>query len=72
MKYLALAAALMLASCTSETEYGDCLGLAEDKDPKLKYETDVGNVILAIIFSETIVVPAVVLLSETVCPVAKK
>lgn len=69
---LSLMLAFTVAGCTSETEYGDCVGLFEDRDPTLVYETDTGNVILAVIFSETLIVPAIVLIDETYCPVKQR
>jgi hypothetical protein len=62
----------MLAGCTSSTSFGECVGIADDKDPKLTYKLSVWNTVLAIVFSETIVVPVVVLVNETYCPVARK
>lgn len=64
--------AALLAGCTSKTEFGDCIGIADDKKPDLQYKVSALNVALAIIFSETIVVPVVVLVSEVSCPIAKK
>lgn len=64
--------AALLAGCTSKTEFGDCIGIADDKKPDLQYKVSVWNVVMAVIFSETIVVPIVVLMDKTSCPVAKK
>lgn len=72
MKALLLSLCLVLAACTSETEHGDCVGLVEERNPALKYEADLGNIFLGIIFSETIVVPIVVGVSEVYCPVERK
>jgi ABC-type uncharacterized transport system auxiliary subunit len=76
MKKLLLIAALMatLTGCTSSTQYGECVGLADEDsaDPKLKYDVSTKNVVLAVVFSETIVVPAVVILGEYKCPVGLK
>lgn len=72
---LVLALACVLGSaCTSETEYGDCVGLGSDdeKDPSLKYEVDVGNIVLSVIFFETVFVPAVVAITEFECSVGRK
>jgi hypothetical protein len=71
----ALAALLLvatLAACTSSTEYGKCIGIADDKDPKLHYKLSVWNAFLGFIFVETIIVPVWVLADETFCPVGKK
>ena len=66
--------AATLVGCTSETKYGKCVGVTEDHDrnPSLVYETSATNVILAFVFGETIIVPAIVVLDETYCPVAKR
>lgn len=69
---VALALSLMLSGCTSSTTYGSCVGINGDKDPTLRYDYDTGNIIMAIIFSETIVVPVVVVLSALECPVGTK
>lgn len=67
--FLALAIVALLSGCTKKTEYGDCIGAFDDRRPDLHYKADTGNVVLAIVFSETIIVPAVVVLDETMCPV---
>ena len=59
-------------ACTSETSLGDCKGVNEVENPNLEYEASAKNIILALVFSETIVVPAVVVLSEYKCPTAAK
>lgn len=65
---------VLSAGCTSETQYGRCLGLDDEvqKDPKLIYEVDVGNVIVGVVFVQTIVVPIWVALKEFYCPVGVK
>ncbi len=73
LKTLALLfACTALAGCASRTDYGACIGAFDDPDPELKYATSARNVILAIVFSETLVVPAYIVLEETRCPVALK
>jgi hypothetical protein len=75
MKFLTLfilLAALISTACTERTPYGPCIGAFDDKDAKVIYKPSVKNIVIGIIFSETIVVPAVVLLSETVCPIGNK
>lgn len=63
---------LMLAGCESRTKYGECIGAFAEKDPSLEYEMSVQNAIVAVMFSETIVVPAVMVLDQYRCPVAVK
>ena len=66
-------AAMFLAGCTEITQFGPCVGVYNaDRNPKLTYKMDEWNVILAIIFSETIIVPAIVIFNETYCPVGVK
>jgi hypothetical protein len=71
---LLVLAALFSVSCASSTEYGECVGVQEDdrKDPALDYRLSGRNVALAVVFSETLVVPLVVVLAETLCPVGRK
>lgn len=74
MKKILLVATMiaMLSGCTSSTQYGSCIGVADDKEPTKQYKLSVWNTFLAIVFSETIVVPIVVLANETYCPVGEK
>lgn len=71
MKKILLVLALFITSCTSETKYGPCVGLSETENPKLIYKTDVMNVVMAVIFVETVFVPLIVVLSELDCPVGR-
>jgi len=73
MKKLAIVAlCLALAGCISRTQYGECIGAFDDKDPAKIYKVDPLNVALAILFFETVFVPVVVVVSETLCPVGEK
>ena len=60
---------IFLTGCETRTEYGECVGLGEDQNPTLHYKVSAQNVVVGILFSEMIAPPAVVLLSETYCPV---
>lgn len=72
-KFMILAALMvMLTACTAETQYGECIGVVTDPEPGLVYEYDVGNIVVAVILSETIIVPLIVVLDELKCPVAKR
>lgn len=73
--------ALTLAVCTmgcNESKVIDgkevrCIGLERaNENPKYAYRLDTKNVVLAVIFSETIIVPVVVVLDGLYCPVALK
>lgn len=59
----------LLAGCTTKTPYGDCIGAFDEKKPGVDYKLSVKNLILAIFFSETIIVPVVVVADEIRCPV---
>ena len=75
MKAFSLSIALLLivlAGCTSRTEFGPCVGLGDDKDPKLLYKVSVWNVFLGVIFFELIAPPIFVAVDQTFCPVGKK
>lgn len=69
---LCAAIAIIAAGCTTKTEYGECIGVLQDKKPDLEYKLSGWNTFLAIVFSETIVVPIVVVADEFQCPVGKK
>jgi len=74
MKYLAaiLVACSLVSGCRSETEYGKCVGIDDKQDPKLEYKLSVRNTVLGIFFVETVIVPVLVLVDETYCPVGNK
>ncbi len=61
-----------MSGCTSSTEHGECIGILDDPKPNLRYDYNGGNILLAIIFSETIVVPLVVVFDDLKCPVGVK
>ena len=66
-------ATLFLAGCTTRTQYGDCVGVGEEgRDPALHYKLDTWNVVWAVVFFETAVVPIVVVLDDAYCPVGKR
>ena len=63
----------LLAGCTTRTQYGECVGIDDaDRIPTLHYKVETWNIIWAVIFFETIVVPIVVALDATYCPVGVK
>ena len=65
-------ATVFLAGCTSRTEYGQCVGLGDDKNPALHYKVSVWNAFLGIVFVETVIVPIIVAVDELECPVGVK
>jgi hypothetical protein len=69
---LAVMLAAVLAGCTSRTEFGPCVGIGDDKDPKLTYKLSAWNLALAIVFIGVVIPPILVAVDETFCPVGKK
>jgi hypothetical protein len=65
---VALLLVLMLSGCTTHNSKGDCIGLADEKVAGVKYDLSYWNLVLAFVFSETIVVPVVVLAKDLECP----
>lgn len=74
MKKLLLAATILalLNGCTTSTTYGPCIGLADEKNPKLVYKVSAWNVFLAVVFLEFIYPPISVAMDSTFCPVGEK
>ena len=68
----ALLAASLLAGCTSSTQYGRCIGVNDNENPKLEYDVSAWNAFLGVIFVETIIVPLVVIFDKAKCPVGPK
>lgn len=62
---------LVMTGCRGETDYGECVGLIEDKSPNLEYEVSTRNLIVAIIFSETALVPLIYAVGYIWCPVGR-
>jgi hypothetical protein len=62
----------VLAGCTNSTQYGDCVGIVDERDPNLVYKLSAQNMAVAIIFFELIAPPVIVLADELYCPVGVK
>ncbi len=69
---LAILAVVVLSSCTERTEFGECIGAFDDKNPELIYKVSVNNVVWGILGGELIAPPIVVLVDQTHCPVGRK
>jgi len=63
---------VLLSGCTKRTEYGDCIGAFDDKNPTLLYRLSAWNLFVAVFFSSLIVPPIIVVADETICPVGYK
>ena len=74
MKTLAIAVLLVaaLSGCSNTTEYGNCVGVDDERDPSLNYKLSAWNIAMGIIFVETIIAPIVVAVDELYCPVGNK
>lgn len=68
----ALLVLLALAGCTSKTEFGECVGMMDDKKPGLEYKASGWNIAMGIIFVELIFPPVLVVVDQFHCPVGKK
>lgn len=71
---LALSLATCLSGCVTETQYGDCKGLAtkDEEDPNLIYKVKTWNVVAAVIFSPSLIWPALTGAFWLYCPEGKK
>lgn len=72
MKMLLAACLILLAGCTSKTEFGNCVGAFDEKDPKKIYKLDIGNLVIGAVFFELIAPPIYVIADQTHCPVGNK
>lgn len=64
---------LGLSSCTSETEYGACVGLDDsDRQPGLTYKVSVRNAFWSAIGFETVIAPILWVTDYMYCPVGVK
>lgn len=61
-----------LTSCTQRTEFGECIGLVDEKNPALKYDISIWNGVVATFLSGTVVVPVWTLAKQIQCPSGKK
>lgn len=71
MKILIVILMALVAGCSSKTEHGECIGVNGKKDPTLQYEFSTKNIIIGLIFSETIIVPVIVVMDQLECPISK-
>ena len=72
MKYLILVLLLLTSSCSSRTEFGKCVGLNQEKDQTLIYDLSTKNLVISVLFIETLFVPIVYALKQVYCPVGRK
>ena len=58
------------AACTTETNLGQCIGVADDEDPRFRYKVSAWILCVDIFFIETLVVPIIGVVDDFKCPVA--
>lgn len=70
----AILLALFVTACTERTQLGECYGILNDEEKRddLVYRANSWNVILGVVFFETVIVPVVVFGWETKCPTSRK
>ena len=62
----------ILCGCTTSTEYGPCIGIADDKNPSLTYKVSAWNLVVGTFFMGFIAPPVYVLVDQFYCPVGRK
>jgi len=73
-RYLLALSLLVAAGCETQTKYGECYGPAneEDKSDALTYRTSTWNVVIGVIFFETVFAPIEALGWNLKCPTGHK
>ncbi|MDB4330276.1 hypothetical protein N9948_00970 [bacterium] len=61
---------LFITSCSGSTQFGECIGIADEGNPKLIYETSTRNAIWSFIGIETIIAPILWATDYAKCPIA--
>jgi len=74
MKQIAalLVLCFVLSGCTTRTDLGSCIGIADDKDTHLLYKVSAWNLVMGIVFMVLVAPPVIVLVDEFYCPVGRK
>lgn len=71
-RFLATAALMFTMGCRTETEFGQCIGVQDDRSPMLVYEVPTRNIVLSAIFFQSVIGPALFFFADFRCPVARK
>lgn len=69
MKRLLLVLALLCAACEQQRYGVPCVGVMDQKRPDVAYVYSTRNLLVGLVFSESIIVPAVVVAKGLECPV---
>lgn len=67
--FLVILISVFLTGCTTSNDLGECIGVTDTPKPGLVYKVSYWNLFMAFIFSETIIVPLVVIFDSIKCPV---
>lgn len=71
-RFILAALCLSLTACEQATAYGPCVGIGDDKDPRLVYKVSTQNLIVGILFFEMIAPPVLIAVDEFYCPVGRR
>jgi hypothetical protein len=63
---------IAFTGCTVRNQYGPCIGINDKENPKYEYKYSTTNIIMAALFIESIVVPAVVIFDDLKCPIGPR
>ena len=63
---------LLLTGCEQERELGPCIGLVEERDPRLMYEWSARNISLGLLFASAVFPLVYVILKQAQCPMAQR
>jgi hypothetical protein len=68
MKTVIVVMIMTLTACTSSNQYGKCIGVNDEPNPKLSYRYNVWNISMGIIFFGFVAPPLYVIFDEIQCP----
>lgn len=74
MKYIFVALLILTATaCTSKTEFGDCIGAFDEKDPSKVYKVSGMNIFWGAVGAELFFIPPIMVIKDqTLCPIGNK
>lgn len=63
----------VLSGCTSATEFGQCVGMFEDKKQDLTYNISGWNAFVAVLGTSLLFIPTILVIKDqTFCPTGRK
>lgn len=69
---LTITICLLNTGCTSKTEFGQCIGILDERDPNLVYKVHVGNMVISLLGLELILPPVYWFSQYALCPIEEK